>query len=155
MYHFRFPSSDLGVDYLLEVNPHYLHGDGDKQNMIDARWIDTDTGVFIDITTLRTNHTAQASGIEGAMVVKDEHRYRYDDIYPLRNSVFEGIPVKVPFAYAAVLTEEYGPQALTEIRFQNHRFDTKKKEWIALGLVKSRPFNHSHSPLSHDEPNHI
>ena len=108
MYHFRFPSSDLGADYLLEVNPHYLNDDGDKQNMIDARWIDTDTGVFIDITTLRTNHTAQASGVERAVMVKDKHHYKYDDIYPLRNSLFEGIPVKVPFAYAQVLVEEYG-----------------------------------------------
>ena len=35
------------------------------------------------------------------------------DIFPLRDSFFESIQTKVPFEYAALLEEEYGPQALT------------------------------------------
>lgn len=89
----------------------------DEANMIDGRWIDTDTGLFIDITTLRTNQTALALGIKGAMMVKDKHHYKYDDIFPLRDSSFEGFPVKVPFAYTQLLIEEYGTQALTAVSF--------------------------------------
>ena len=75
--------------------------------------LEPDTGLFIDITTLRRNKTAGALGIDGAMMVKDKHKYRHDDIYPLRYSTFEGFPVKIPFAYSDVLLEEYGVQALT------------------------------------------
>ena len=119
-------------DYLLEVNPHYTNGSLDTVNKIDARWIDTDTGLFIDITTLRRNMTAQALGIDGAMIVKDKHHYNYDDIFPLRHSIFEGHRVNVPFAYAELLTEEYGEKALSDVYFQNHRFDPQKQEWVAL-----------------------
>lgn len=135
MHHFKFRGSRTGRDYLLEVNPHYVNDTTDKANVIDARWIDTDTGMFIDITTLRVNRTAQVLGVDGAMMIKDKHHYSYDDIYPLRSSVFEGFPVKVPFAYAQILVEEYGEGALTNINFQNHKFDIEKKEWIALGSV--------------------
>ncbi|KAK5165904.1 mannosyltransferase [Saxophila tyrrhenica] len=98
--------------------------------MIDARWNDMDVGLFIDITTLRRNKTADALGTDGAMMVKDKHHYMYDDIFPLRDSVFEGVAVKVPFAYTDVLIEEYGADALTKRIFYNFVFDAEKGEWI-------------------------
>ena len=134
----RYKLSGIGEgrDYLLEVNPHYWNNSVDMINKIDARWIDTDTGLFIDITTLRRNTTAESIGIQGAMMVKDKHHYKYDDIFPLRRSTFEGFPVKIPYAYADLLLEEYGQMALTNTLFLNHRFDTVKNQWVALGLVK-------------------
>ncbi|KAK3111820.1 mannosyltransferase [Teratosphaeriaceae sp. CCFEE 6253] len=119
-------------EYLLEVNPHYSNASLDSVNKIDARWIDTNTGLFIDITTLRRNYTAEAQGIDGTMTVKDRHHYSYDDIFPLRHSTFEGSPVNIPFAYAELLIEEYGEKALSDVYFQNHRFDPRKGEWVAL-----------------------
>lgn len=136
VHHFTVPGSENGRDFLLEINPHYIKGEiSDKDNKIDARWVDTDTGLFIDITTLRRNLTAEALGIEGAMMIKDRHHYMYDDIYPLRETEFEGAPAKVPFAYAELLVEEYGDKALTQTNFNNHRFDTEKQEWIPLRLA--------------------
>ena len=76
MYHYHLPNIPEGRDYMLEVNPAYVNGDvKDKLNMIDARWIDTETGLFIDITTIRVNHTARALGIAGALMCKDKHHY--------------------------------------------------------------------------------
>ena len=41
--------------YLLDVNPHYnITAPLDVANSIDARWIDTTTGKFVDITALRS-----------------------------------------------------------------------------------------------------
>ena len=75
-YHFRLPGNSKGRTYLLEVNPRYTNGTiADKLNVIDARWIDTDTGLFIDVSTVRANHTARAQGIEGALMCKDKHHY--------------------------------------------------------------------------------
>ncbi|KAK4940920.1 mannosyltransferase [Elasticomyces elasticus] len=129
-YHFRLPGVKNGRTYLLEVNPHYtIRGIEDKLNVIDARWIDTETGLFIDISTVRANYTARAEGIEGALMCKDKHHYLERDIFPLRDSFFEGIHVKIPFEYASLLEEEYGKKALTLTTYEHHKFNTTSKLW--------------------------
>lgn len=40
------------------------------------------------------------------------------DLYPLRDSVFEATPVKVPFQYAWLLEEEYGKESLYRTEFE-------------------------------------
>ena len=75
-YHFSLPGLSSGRNYLLEINPHYMiRGTEDKLNVIDARWIDTGTGLFIDISTIRKNWTAIEDGVEGALMCKDKHHY--------------------------------------------------------------------------------
>ena len=75
-YHFRLPGNRKGRTYLMEVNPRYtIRGPEDTHNVIDARWIDTETGLFIDISTVRANHTARAQGVQGALMCKDKHHY--------------------------------------------------------------------------------
>lgn len=87
IHHFKLPGIPEGRDYMLEINPHWSNGSiTDKLNVIDARWVDTDTGLFIDITTLRHNETAEAEGKAGYMMCKDRHHYNYTDIFPLRGS---------------------------------------------------------------------
>lgn len=76
IYSFRVPNVLKRRQYLLEINPSFaLEGPLDQYNMIEARWIDINTGVFIDITTVRPNETARAEGKEGAMKCKDNHKY--------------------------------------------------------------------------------
>jgi hypothetical protein len=66
--------------YLVEVNPRYtIRGTGDKLNVIDARWIDTETGLVIDVSTGRANYTARAQGVKGALMCKDKHHYLVSD----------------------------------------------------------------------------
>ncbi|KAK4554174.1 mannosyltransferase [Recurvomyces mirabilis] len=136
MHHFSLPGAPneprVRRNYILEVNPHYKNSSVESVNKIDARWIDTETGLFIDITTLRRNKTAQALGKQDAMMVKDKHHYYHDDIFPLRPTIFEGVPVNIPFAYAEILIEEYGEEALSDVHFLNHRFDIDRQEWRAL-----------------------
>ena len=76
VFHHHLPHIPEGRDYLFEINPGFAtEGPFDKLNMIDARWIDMETGLFIDITTVRPNHTARALGVEGALMCKDKHKY--------------------------------------------------------------------------------
>lgn len=42
------------------------------------------------------------------------------DLFPLRDSFFEDIHVKIPFEYAALLEEEYGKKALTLTTFEQY-----------------------------------
>lgn len=146
VHHFRLPGSEHGRDYLLEVNPHYLNAStSDWLNVIDARWIDTESGLFIDITTLRVDRTGEEVQVRVAengeweseqtpmMYCKDRHQYRYKDIFPLRRSKFEGVDVRVPYAYSELLEGEYGPRSLTNKNFANHEFDEEKQVWIPNG----------------------
>lgn len=119
--------------YIIEVNPHYTNAStADTHNVIDARWIDTETGLFIDITTLRRDREAEVRGYKGRMYSKDKHRILEDDIFPLRDSVFEGMPVKIPYAYAELLEGEYGRKALARSSVENHRWDQTKMEWVKI-----------------------
>ena len=75
VFHYKTPRIPEGRDYMLEVNPHYVNREQtDKMNVIDARWIDTATGLFIDITTVRYNYTHPAG--EGVLSCKDGHEFR-------------------------------------------------------------------------------
>ena len=60
-------------EFLLEINPNYVNRSRlDRHNLIDARWVDTSTGLFIDITAVARNHTHP---IEGTLSCKDGHDY--------------------------------------------------------------------------------
>ncbi|KAI9692435.1 MAG: hypothetical protein M1822_006666 [Bathelium mastoideum] len=130
------PTLAVPRDYLLEINPHYSNDSQDTYNHIDARWVDTTTGLFIDITTLRHNITAESLGMKNRMMCKDGHKYWYDEIYPLRDSMFEGANVKIPHAYSSLLAEEYGPGALTDTNYENHVFNQEKMIWEPLKAGK-------------------
>jgi LicD family len=102
-------------DYFLDVNPLWLervHGDG--KNFIDARFIDTRNGLYIDITALTE---LDPSNIPGMVSCKNFHNYFLEDIYPLRESLFEGAKAKIPYNYKSVLQDEYGQKALVLANF--------------------------------------
>lgn len=75
-YHFSIPGSSTGRTYLMEINPRYtIGGTRDIHNVIDGRWIDTDNGLYIDLSTVRKDLKARRKGKEGALMCKDKHHY--------------------------------------------------------------------------------
>jgi hypothetical protein len=136
-----------GKKYLLEVNPRYTNASTkDRDNVIDARWIDTSTGLFIDITTLhvqprpagsRRNTNADDDEDEDEdededqkLYTKDRHAYSSSQIFPLRKSTFEDTQLSIPYGYEALLLDEYGPKAITQRKYRGWRFDMKRGEWV-------------------------
>lgn len=102
-----------GKQYMLEINPGYVNGSyADRLNVIDGRWIDVQTGLFIDITAVRLR--PQSGG--RVVATKDRHEQQVRDVFPLRQSEFEGMPVNVPNNYLKVLAEEYGRQSLAKLQ---------------------------------------
>jgi len=96
--------------YLLDVNPHYDDlTKGNGANIIDARWIDTSNGMFIDITGVRERERERAPGVWSC---KNNHRYRTAELWPLRRTEFEGVEAWIPYAFDKVLTDEYGAKCL-------------------------------------------
>ena len=109
------PEHSVSREYLLDINPAFVERErGDGYNIIDARWIDVRNGLYIDITGLTETHPDVQPGIWSC---KNYHRYRTGDLYPLRNSMFEGVPAKIPYAYDSILTEEYRAEALVSTDF--------------------------------------
>ena len=75
-YRFKLPGIRGSRTYLLEVNPHFVvRTSDDFLNVIDARWIDTYSGLFIDITAVSEDYGERKKGHEGALTCKDRHRY--------------------------------------------------------------------------------
>ena len=79
-----------GRNYMMEINPKYTNGSpDDRLNVIDARWIDTETGVFIDITTVRPK-----KGDERILQVKDKHVYQVS--WTVRSRINTRLPRLTP-----------------------------------------------------------
>lgn len=117
--------------YVIDINPHYtVRTVLDKSNVIDGRWIDTSSGLFIDITAIRADDSRRARGDKGALMCKDTHRYQENDIFPLRRTVFEGVPAKVPYAYTKLLALEYGQRSMTNTQFNGYTFSEAAQLWI-------------------------
>jgi hypothetical protein len=103
-------------DYLLDVNPWSRERErGDGMNIIDARWIDVRNGLYIDITGLSEIHPDQQPGVWSC---KNYHRYSTSDLYPMRESTYEGVPAKIPYAYDKILQEEYQYKALVLAEYE-------------------------------------
>ena len=67
--HSFYIGEDEKRDYMLEVNPKYTDPSyEDTLNVIDARWIDIETGLFIDITAVRPHESKK-----GIICSKDQH----------------------------------------------------------------------------------
>ncbi|PNS20853.1 Protein MNN4 [Sphaceloma murrayae] len=140
VHHYQHAGWSTGRDYMLEMNPYYTNTSReDTLNKIDGRWVDMESGLFIDITVLHQDVEAQAAGDIGALFCKDNHTYTTDMIFPLRESVFENITALIPYAYAEILADEYGPAALTNRDFEMHHFDQAVMDWIPISSVNDIP----------------
>jgi hypothetical protein len=126
-----------GREYLLDINPHWKdYPMYDYFNIIDGRWIDTTTGRFIDLTVV---HKCGYS----SFCVRGNHRYQYDDIWPLQPSKLHNLTVSIPHKAEKLLEAEYGPRATHDHVFMNYRFRLKTRDWVPIihKLQSSVPVN--------------
>ncbi|KAI5800232.1 LicD family-domain-containing protein, partial [Peziza echinospora] len=136
IHEFLFTSGDekdpsryfVGKSYLLDVN-HFIdkRSRGGGQNVIDARWIDTGTGLYIDITGL-ARMTSQEDG-RIYYYCKNNHKYRPIEIYPLISTAFENMPAMAPRRYSEILIKEYEYKALWQEHFSNYHWNKSTKNW--------------------------
>lgn len=113
---YRSEDGKVEREFLLDVgNMIHERVRGDGMNVIDARWIDVTNGLFIDITGLSETHPDSAPGVWSC---KNYHRYQTSDLYPMRETMFEGVVAKVPYAYDKILKQEYQEKALVVTEFE-------------------------------------
>ncbi|KAK1754622.1 mannosylphosphate transferase [Echria macrotheca] len=125
-----------GGRYLFDINPFYDRERGEGVNVIDARWVDTLTGLFVDITGVKERDETEGDGEggegKGVWSCKNWHRYHTREIWPLRETVFEGVKARVPWDFERVLAAEYGVKALVGMEWEGHRWDKGMKEWVRI-----------------------
>ncbi|KAK9386378.1 LicD family-domain-containing protein [Lipomyces mesembrius] len=114
--------------YYIDVNPHFVHRSrANGENVIDARFVDIQTALYIDITAL-----AETDPIRRPNVIscKNNHRYLIDDILPLRQTTFIGKRAYIPYEFERILQKEYSQRALTGGNYMGYIFRLKDQKWL-------------------------
>jgi len=108
--------------YLLELNPHYMNRRHQPNNVIDARFIDTSNGLFVDITAL-------AEMPNGSVGCKSPHYYNQTDITPLHKTTLHGVSVWRPHLTMVILCREYGTKSMIQEYFWGWSTKQKRYYW--------------------------
>ncbi|ODV90874.1 hypothetical protein CANCADRAFT_31715 [Tortispora caseinolytica NRRL Y-17796] len=131
----EYKEGEIVSKYLIDVNPFYVervYGNGN--NVIDMRFIDLDTGLFIDVTGLAVTRDTSRRSLAGrkhaTVQCKDDHRYKFSEIFPLHKTIYEGVKAYVPYNFEKILVQEYGMEALCKSQYSYHTFDRDLLAWI-------------------------
>jgi len=109
--------------YLVDVAPSYVQrAKGNGNNLIDARFIDVDSGAYIDITGLAR---ISANSLQAAC--KNRHSYKVEALSRLRRTAYEGYPSLMPLNYEPWLQKEY--KAWANPAFKRWKFNSKTRLW--------------------------
>lgn len=119
----RVPQPPRRPRYYIDINPHWVvrfskrSYTGAEGNIIDGRFVDSATGVYIDITVLsalsqddpRAYHPyiADPLGLDEIVHDKSIHPYNISSISPLIACPFEGRMMWCPQKSDEILQEEY------------------------------------------------
>lgn len=121
--------------YLFDLNPHAVFREHQNHNIIDARFVDTETGYYIDMTGVAFDGTY--------LHCKSPHHYLPQWIFPLKRSTFCGVTTWVPNNVAATLFSEYDFGVLdnTYYEFHVHR---KRNYYGWTFISRPIPYEYSH-----------
>lgn len=129
--------------YLIDCASFLHHRDkGAKDNVIDARFIDVDSGTYIDITGLGKNNekppaeydtyirNRQAAGEEIQLYMdRRKHWLNFEKINPLRYSMISGVPAYVPNDIMVMLNYEYDA-GTTAYYFEGYYYVPQVRLWL-------------------------
>lgn len=141
--------------YFLDCGTFISHRSrGNGHNNIDARFIDMDTGLYIDITalaasdTLAPNRYAKLGGdtkfplsMERNQKLnlyncRNNHFAQLNQISPLTLTYVEGMPAYIPHDYLSLLVTEYQEKSVIEKSFNAMIFIKKLQLWIPKKIIQ-------------------
>lgn len=131
---------------------------GNGKNNIDARFIDLDTGLYIDITGMAVSDThspdryndlitlPEMARLEAASnKVRNDHMMVYNcknnhfenlyEITPLKMSLYEGEYTHIPNNFQQLLVNEYDLKGITSLLFSGYLFVPKYRIWVQLSKL--------------------
>eukprot|EP00667_Euglena_gracilis_P011575 EG_transcript_11823 len=135
--------------YFFEINPNSAQRAPDRRNIIDARFIDRLSGIFIDIVAVSYNPP------RNALQCKQGQQFDPSHVFPIRRTTFEGVPTWIPYKASQFLIAKYSINATRRHQPQQHPttrcprtgpctmyfFNTTTDRWVNLSA------NLSASPL--------
>lgn len=125
---------DGNAKYLFEVSPTYIR-QGNGRNFIDARFIDINTGLYIDISGVsHTPHTPpakeQAQLATNMVHCKNWNWHSLEELLPIRHSYFEGASAYIPNNTLSILAKKYGSDFFTKLLFHGHDYNMHLNLWV-------------------------
>lgn len=139
--------------YLLEVSPTYIR-QGNGRNFIDARFIDINSGLYIDISALSHSNFNppkefyndlpwdQQVDHSKAMSIhcKNWNWHSLEEILPIRHTWFEGASIYIPHNVSRILTRKYGKSSFTtKSHFANHNYQKDINMWVPDEICSKSP----------------
>jgi hypothetical protein len=122
--------------FFLNVNPNAKYMGKKDKNTIDARFIDTRTGYFMDLTVVG----AREEFTEDIYSCSTPHYYTYglsifyltsnlDELFPLVETIYENVTVWRPNQVISLIVGEYGVKALMKLDIEKHNYSVKTSTW--------------------------
>lgn len=128
-------------------------------NNIDARFIDIDTGLYIDITALAVSNSVASARYDPLLPAElvrvplnerpaddkelarnnaikvyncaNKHFTLLAELSPLRLTYMEGVPALVPREFDSILSAEYKESSITSKIFRAHVFLSRLRLWVS------------------------
>ena len=129
--------------YFIDCSTFIHHrGKSYKENHIDARFIDIDTGSYIDITGLGVSdepapekysemiaESERAGEVKKVYNCRNLHFSLYNELLPLRFTMMGGVPLYIPNRIEEILRDEYS-QGMTSYTYEGFFFVDAINLWI-------------------------
>ncbi|EDK47529.1 hypothetical protein LELG_05710 [Lodderomyces elongisporus NRRL YB-4239] len=138
--------------YFLDCGSYVgLREKNNGNNAIDARFIDVDTGMYVDITALAVSNTkaeekywkdnlplhvkinendwTELNTVMKLYNCRNNHFYSYDEISPLVKTVADGEIAYIPAKWENMLKREYR-LGMTQPKFEKHVWLDKLRIWV-------------------------
>lgn len=136
--------------YLLEIAPTYIR-QGNGKNFIDARFIDINSGLYIDISALSHSGATPPDDLFDGLSQKEEYKsllvhcknwnwLTLDELLPIRHTYFEGADAYIPNNVSRILTRKYGKESFTtKTRVANYNYQRDISLWVSDDICESSP----------------
>lgn len=129
--------------YLFIISPTYVK-QGSGKNFIDARFIEINSGLYIDISALSKPKEKPPKFIRETnstpLRCKNWNWHPLEEIFPIRKTFFEGGSVYIPNKVSPILDRKYGKTSyVTKWRFLNHNYQPDINMWLPDRLCDATP----------------
>lgn len=133
--------------YLFDISPLFIR-QGNSNNFIDARFIEVNSGLYIDILALsKTIYPPPSEIFEGLTELevklaipvncKNFNWQLIEEILPIKYATFEGGPSFIPNQVSRILDRKYGRESYTtKEEFKGHNYQSDLNMWVPDRICK-------------------
>lgn len=133
--------------YLLDISPTYIK-QGNGRNFIDGRFIDINSGLYIDISALSHSSFKPPADLDldeanesNLVHCKHFNWHSLDEILPIRHTYFEGSSIYIPNNITSILTRKYGRASYTtKSHFMNYNYQSDINLWVDDEICSRPPY---------------